>query len=92
MGFFDRDVRDGYDRLFDYDHDGKLNAFEQAMQWDDLDRDISGLDGDEDENDAVTLGGLDDEEEILDEIEGMDEEEAREYLESEGYDPDDFDL
>ena len=33
-----------------------------------------------------------DNEDILDEIDGMDEDEAREYLESEGYDPDDFDF
>lgn len=81
MGFFDRDVKGGYDRLFDYNRDGKLDAFEQAMQWDDLDRVLS------DDTDFE-----DDEEDILDEIEDMDEDEAREYLESEGYDPDDFDL
>ena len=42
----------------------------------------------EPEDDGLTF----DNENILDEIDGMDEDEAREYLESEGYDPDDFDF
>lgn len=83
MGFFDRDVRNGFDSMFDFDRNGKLDTLEQAMQFEFLDR-ASRDDFDTDEGDEY--------EEIMDEIEGMDEEEARDYLESEGYDPDDFDF
>ncbi len=34
MGFFDRDVRNGFDRMFDFNRDGKLDMSEQAMQFD----------------------------------------------------------
>ena len=40
------------------------------------------------EDDGLTF----DNEDILDEIDGMDEDEAREYLESEGYEADDFEF
>ena len=33
MGFFDRDVKNGFDRKFDINHDGKLGPGEQAMQF-----------------------------------------------------------
>ena len=82
MGFFDREVRNGFDAMFDWNRDGVINPCEQAAQFDYLEHlDSSSKDSYEDE-----------EEEILDEIDGMDEDEAREYLESEGYDPDDFDF
>ena len=42
----------------------------------------------EPEDDGITYEN----EDILDEIDGMDEDEAREYLESEEYDPDDFEF
>lgn len=42
----------------------------------------------EQEDDGITY----DNEDILDEIDGLDDDEAREYLESEGYYPDDFDF
>ena len=33
MGFFDRDVKNGFDRMFDWNDDGKLDSFEQANQF-----------------------------------------------------------
>ena len=33
MGFFDRDVKNSFDRMFDWNDDGKLNSFEQANQF-----------------------------------------------------------
>lgn len=83
MGFFNRDVRGSFDRMFDFDRDGSLDPIEQAMQFECLDRTCR-----DDSEDSAD----DEYDEILDEIEGMDEEDAREYLESEGYDPDDFDI
>ena len=80
MGFFDRDVTNSFDKMFDLDRDGSLDAFEQAMQFDFIDRVCS---DDSSESDS------DDYDEIMDEIEGMDEE-AREFLESEGYDTEDY--
>ena len=85
MGFFDRDVKNGFDRMFDVNHDGKLGPGEQAMQFTFVDEMIG---KNEPEDDGLTF----DNEDILDEIDGMDEDEAREYLESEGYDPDDFEF
>lgn len=60
MGFFDRDVRDSFDRMFDYNRDGKLDPSEQTLQmmfWDDMTRpneyaeDIDDDDFDEDDFD-----------------------------------------
>lgn len=54
MDFFDREVRDGFDRMFDRNRDGKLDWMEQAMQYDYMERtfrdetDVD-LDGDSDE-------------------------------------------
>lgn len=33
MGFFDNDVRNGFDALFDFDRDGNLDPFEQGMEF-----------------------------------------------------------
>lgn len=85
MGFFDRDAKNGFDRMFDVNHDGKLGSGEQAMQFAFVDEMISES---ESEDDGLTF----DNEDILDEIDGMDEDEAREYLESEEYELDDFDF
>lgn len=76
MGFIDRKVTNSFDSMFDLNRDGSLNPIEQTMQFDFIDR--------------VCQDDSDDYDEIMDEIEGMDEEEAREFLESERYDPDDF--
>ena len=52
MGFLDWDVRDGFDAMFDFDHDGKLDFFEEMMQFDFIDeitKDDSEDDSDEEE-------------------------------------------
>lgn len=85
MGLFERNVMNGFDSMFDINHDGKLGPGEQAMQFAFMDEIIS-------KGEAEDDGFSYDNEDILDEIDGMDEDEAREYLESEGYDPDDFDF
>ena len=33
MGFFDRDVKNGFDEMFDLNKDGVLDPREQAMQY-----------------------------------------------------------
>ena len=33
MGLFDDDVRDGFDAMFDFDRDGKLDLVERGMQF-----------------------------------------------------------
>ncbi len=89
MGFLDRDVRNGFDYMFDLNRDGVLDTFEQGLQFEYLDRTSRGLDPWDDSNDDREEDDFD---EILDEIEDMDEDETIDYLESEGYDPDDFDF
>lgn len=87
MGFSDRDVRDSFDEMFDFNRDGHLDAFEQAMQFDFLEEGIRSTNGnDDEEDDDLFSSNLD-----LDELEDMDEDEKREALEETGYDPDDFD-
>lgn len=54
MGFWDRDVNNSFDRMFDLNRDGKLNPVEQGMQFEFLDRltnDSSGNDSDYDDDD-----------------------------------------
>ncbi len=80
MGFWDREVRDSFDSLFDLNRDGMLDPTEQAFQLDFLTRE---MEGDSEEHDE----DLD-----LDDLEFMDEDERREALEDAGYDPDDFDV
>ena len=70
MGFFDRDVMNGFDSMFDFNHDGKLDFVEQAMQFALLDEMVKKVDAEDD-------GFAYDNEDILDEIDGMDEDEAR---------------
>ena len=89
MGFFDRQVNSGFDDMFDLNRDGVLDGFEQGLQFEYIDRTSRGLDPFDDSNDDEEEDEYD---EILDEIEDMDSDEAMEYLESEGYDPDDFDF
>jgi len=81
MGFWDRDVENSFDSLFDLNRDGVLDPVEQGFQLDFLTRQMeedNQLEEDEDELD-------------LDDLEFMDEDERREALEEAGYDPDDFD-
>lgn len=80
MGFWDREVRDSFDNLFDFNRDGILDPAEQAFQLDFLTREMEGEAFEETDED------LD-----LDDLELMDEDERREALEDAGYDPDDFD-
>ena len=80
MGFWDREVRDSFDNLFDFNRDGILDTAEQAFQLDFLTREMEGEVFEENDED------LD-----LDDLELMDEDERREALEDAGYDPDDFD-
>lgn len=76
-----------YDAHFDFDGDGKLNAYEYSVM-DDL---VFGHDEDFDESDeledVLTTAGLD----VLD-LECMDADERREALEDAGLDPDDYDF
>ena len=58
MGFFDRDVKNGFDRMFDWNDDGKLDSFEQANQFEFEQRMLEedSVDDDEDDDDiAVEL-------------------------------------
>ena len=80
MGFWDREVRDSFDSLFDLNRDGMLDPAEQAFQLDFLTREMEDNASEEYDED------LD-----LDDLEFMDEDERREALEEAGYDPDDFD-
>lgn len=80
MGFWDRNVENSFDRMFDMNRDGVLDPVEQAFQ---LDYIASQM---EEENRSD-----DDDELDLDELEFMDEDERREALEEAGYDLDDYD-
>ncbi len=89
MGFFDRDVNNRFDDMFDFNRDGVLDPGEQAMEFEYMDRVSRGKDPWDDSSDDSEQDEYDD---IQDEIDGMDPDEARDYIESEGYDPDDFDF
>lgn len=88
--------RDGrlYDPMYDFDEDGKLDVYEEAVAFDEYDRQLDdeadSSDDYEDEEDeleeALELAGLD-----RYDLEGMDEDERREALEDAGLDPDDYD-
>ena len=88
----DRDMlgTDGrlYDSDFDFDGDGKLNAYEYSVMDDVVfgheDTETSEVDELEDE---LSLAGLD-----ATELEYMDADERREALEDAGLDPDDYDF
>ncbi len=82
----------GFDKMFDFDRDGKLDSFERAMQFqflDEMSREEShdAENSWEDESDVFADAGLD-----YDELEFMDPEERREVLEDAGLDPDEFDF
>ena len=92
MGFFDRDVKNGFDRMFDWNDDGKLDSFEQANQFEFeqrmLEEDSVHDDEDDDDDDLdLDLAGLD-----RFDLEMMDEDERREALEDAGLDPGDYDF
>ena len=77
-----------FGRMFDLNRDGKLDAWERAMEYDFI---TSLNDEDDDcEDEELTeleLAGID-----PIELEYMDAEERREVLEDAGLDPDDFDF
>ena len=81
MGFWDRDIENSFDRMFDYNRDGHLDMFEQAMQFESL----------EDETRSMAGDVVDDSDSFDDEFDYMDEDERREALEEAGMDPDDYD-
>ena len=92
MGFFDRDVKNGFDRMFDWNDDGKLDSFEQANQFEFeqrmLEEDSVDDDDDDDDDDLdLDLAGLD-----RFDLEMMDEDERHEALEDAGLDPGDYDF
>lgn len=74
-----------YNPGFDFDGDGKLNAYEYSVM-DDVVFGEDASDADELEED-LSLAGLD-----VTELECMDEDERREALEDAGLDPDDYDF
>ena len=80
MGFWDREVRDSFDSLFDLNRDGLLDPAEQSFQLEFLTREME-----------VEASEENDEDLDLDDLELMDKDERREALEDAGYDPDDFD-
>ncbi len=79
-----------FGRMFDLNRDGKLDAWERAMEYDFMtslnDEDDACKDEDE-ELTELELAGID-----PIELEYMDAEERREVLEEAGLDPDDFDF
>ena len=66
--------------MFDFDNDGKLDAFEHAAEFQFLNDVVMG------QSDLLSDAGLD-----RDELSFMDADERREALEDAGLDPDDFD-
>lgn len=66
--------------LFDFNNDGKLEAFEKAAEFGAFMQMI-----DSEKNDELTAAGLD-----VDELDAMDDYERREVIESAGLDPDDY--
>jgi len=81
MGFWDRDVENSFDSLFDMNRDGVLDAVEQGFQVDFLTRQMEEENRSDEEEDELDL----------DDLEFMDEDDRRKALEEAGYDPDDFD-
>ena len=81
------------DDLFDFNHDGKLDAGELAFEMDYLEKEQRMMEGasddDVDDIDAETLELADID---PDELEFMDEDEIREAFDDAGLDADDFDF
>lgn len=68
--------------MFDFNHDGQLNAFERGAEFAFMDEMMQ-----EDAETDFEMSGLD-----ADELEFMDPEERRQTLEDAGLDPDDYDF
>ncbi len=76
----------GFDKMFDFNHDGRLDSFERAAEFQFMDE-MMREESEDNEPDVFGDAGLD-----YDELEMMDPEERREVLEDAGLDPDDFDF
>jgi len=75
-----------FGKMFDFNRNGKLDAFERAMEMDFL----SSLEHEEEDDEQLTeleMAGID-----PGELEYMNESERREILEDAGLDPDDYDF
>ena len=72
-----------FGELFDFNHDGKMSAFERAAEFSFLNEML----GEDDNRTELELSGLD-----PDELEFMDIEERREVLENAGLNPDEYDF
>ena len=81
----------GFDKMFDFNRNGRLDAFERAAQFQFMNEMMKSGEADsfddDDEQDIFAEAGLD-----YDELEFMDPEERREVLEDAGLDPDEFDF
>ena len=80
----------GFEKMFDYNHDGELSTGERAMEMlfiQEMLKDCSDASSYDDEADIFGDAGLD-----YDELEMMDADERREVLEEAGLDPDEFDF
>lgn len=78
--------------LFDFNRDGKLDAFERAADFCAFEEMIKETDSGsgsyyDEEEEELEMAGLD-----RDELEFMDEDERREALEDAGLDPEDYDF
>lgn len=75
--------------LFDLNHDGNLDSFERAMEYEAFEEMMKDDETDDldDDVEEIELAGLD-----YDELADMDEDERREALEDAGLDPDDYDF
>ena len=65
MGFWDDEVRDSFDRMFDFDRNGKLDPIERGMRAEYLSKgsfDDDDDDEDDDEDDDFDDDDLDDDE------------------------------
>lgn len=93
-----------FDKMFDFNHDGKLGAFETGAKWATIAHIMDEGSRASDSSYGVSSfdsydSGLDDIQQLdlelagldADELEYMDEDERREVLEEAGLDPDDYD-
>ena len=79
----------GFDKMFDFNRDGKLNSWERVVQFQFMDEILKDNTDSSNYDDTDVFGdvGLD-----YDELEMMDPEERRETLEDVGLDPDEYDF
>ena len=81
----------GFDKMFDFNRDGKLDSWERAAQFQFMDEmmkdDEKSILDDDDEIDAFAAAGIDN-----DQLDFKDPDAGREVLEDAGLDPDEFDF